>query len=62
MTDGERYIRRIRNYDKRRYAWAYRDYLRAFTTAEPPRPESLSVMAAQAVRLELKSLLPLGRL
>lgn len=53
-SPSEKYCRSIRNYDKRKYAWAYRDFLRCYTTEAPPRPDNLSVMAAQAVEMRLR--------
>ncbi len=53
----EPYIRRIRNAAKRQYAI---DYLNAFYagTVQPERPENLSFMAAQGVRLTLAGMIP----
>ena len=51
-TDPRDYIDSIRNRHKRGYAASFYDYLRN-GGAEPDRPEALSYMAAQAVRLEL---------
>lgn len=50
-----RYVRRIRNAAKREYADAYLRAL-AFHEPEPARPEGLSVMGAQAVRMNLREL------
>ena len=51
------YIRRIRNEVKRQYAL---DYLNAFYagTVQPERPENLSFMAAQGVRMNLCGMIP----
>ena len=58
MNSAESYVRRIRNVSKRYYAEAYLRWLRAGRLAhrEPLRPNNLSCMAAQAVRLELYDL------
>ena len=48
-----RYARSCRNRVKRQYAEDYADYLDGFTEQEPSRPETLSYMGAQAVRLSL---------
>ena len=60
MNTAESYIRRIRNVSKRAYAEAYLRWLRAGRPEhqEPLRPNNLSYMAAQAVRLELYDLVP----
>ena len=50
--DPRNYIDSIRNRHKREYAASFYDYLRN-GGEEPSRPEGLSYMAAQAVRLEL---------
>ncbi|HEU5407205.1 MAG TPA: hypothetical protein VFU48_05525 [Nitrospira sp.] len=55
VVDPRNYIDKIRNPLKRSYAASYYDYLRNGGD-EPTRPEGLSYMAAQAVRLELGSL------
>ena len=49
-----RYIRRIRNFDKREYAIRYLDELRGIGPAVEPR--ELSLMACQAVRLQLHAI------
>jgi hypothetical protein len=46
------YVRRIKNPDKRAYADQYLQYLLGQVKPEPERG-ALSVMAAQAVRLQL---------
>jgi hypothetical protein len=51
-SEAEKYIRKIRNNDKRAYAWSYYRFLRGMSDA-PSRPDSLSVIAAQAVILIL---------
>jgi len=55
MTAAFRYVQHIRNAVKREYGDAYLRAL-AFHEAEPPRPAGLSVMAAQAVRMNLREL------
>ena len=50
-----RYIDRIRNERKRAYAGAYWRYLRGFE--HEPNSDGLSVMAAQAVRLQLAEII-----
>lgn len=49
------YINRIRNGDRKRYAIAYFDYLRRKTNVYPDRGH-LSVMASQAVRMQIDAL------
>lgn len=63
-TKVNRYLMAIRNTQKRRYAYDYADWLFAHLPTdhvefgyEPTVPSSLSYMAAQAVRLELHSLI-----
>lgn len=57
MHSAESYVRRIRNVSKRAYAEVYLQWLRAGRSGqEPLRPNNLSYMAAQAVRLELYDL------
>ena len=60
MNSAELYIKRIHNISKREYARAYLQWLRAGRPEhrEPLRPNNLSYMAAQAVRLELYDLVP----
>lgn len=52
---ADRYVHRIRNQRKRAYAAAYWRFLRG-VDPEPERGE-LSVMAAQAVRMELREIM-----
>ena len=54
---AEPYIRRIRNATKRQYAL---DYINAFYagTVQPDRPQDLSFMAAQGVRMNLCGMIP----
>ena len=56
-TEAQKYIRRIRNTEKRQYA---SDYLAAMcaNAERPERPYNLSVMAAQGVRLTLAGMYP----
>lgn len=51
-----RYIKRIRNMQKREYAIQYLEYLRAYRR-DDPEPDGISLMAAQGVRLQLHKLL-----
>ena len=51
-----RYLRAIRNPAKRAYGFDYADW-RIGLGPEPERPAGLGYMAAQAVRLELLSLM-----
>jgi hypothetical protein len=56
---ADAYMRRFRNADKRAYARQYWNYLTDFGVALiPPEPDRgrLSVMAAQAVRTQLRSI------
>lgn len=53
---AQQYIRAIRSVPKRQYAESYFRHLTT-GTASPERPENLSYMAAQAVRLELSGML-----
>ncbi len=55
FNDCYRYIRAIRNTDKREYAVRYLDYLRAY--GADPEPVNISYMAAQAVRMRLHQLI-----
>lgn len=56
-TLAEKYVKSIRNADKREYAQQYLTWIRAGVECDPPKaPESLSYMAAQAVRLRLHSM------
>ena len=48
---AQKYIRRIRNTNKRIYAQRFWDYLNGYMPIEPSH--GLSYMAAQAVRMEL---------
>lgn len=50
----ERYIDRLKNPDKRRYATAYLSFLRGEVSEPNPESYSLKAMARQAVRLELR--------
>src|SRR6266487_4507476 len=51
----DRYIRRIRNVNKREYAKEYRRFLNGFRQDEPQQGP-ISYMAAQAVRMNLADL------
>lgn len=54
--EQDRYVKAIRNPSKRLYAERYLAWMRGpRSCAEPLRPEWLSYMAAQAVRIELKN-------
>lgn len=61
MTRRERkdaawkYIRRIRNVDKREYAIRYFNYLVGFSP--DPEPHGVSPMAARAIRMRLFAIL-----
>jgi hypothetical protein len=57
FDDCWRYIRAIRNTDKREYAIRYLDYLRAYQPDPEPERMGLSTMAAQAVRMRLHEIL-----
>ena len=57
-AEARRYVARIRNAAKQRYATEYLRFLEAGGEGkEPLRPKELSAMAAQAVRLQLYELL-----
>lgn len=58
-TIAWRYVRRIRNSDKRWYASTYLAYALG-EQGEPSRPAGLSYMAAQAVRMEINEILHCG--
>jgi hypothetical protein len=57
---AQRYVRGIRNPVKREYAYQVLRYV-AGIADKPNRPFGLSVMAAQAVRLQLANFIPSGR-
>lgn len=59
-SKGEQYCRSIKNYQKRQYAYNYRDFIRGYTKEKPQPPKTLSLMAAQAVRLNLDECLLIG--
>ena len=51
------YVNKIRNERKRWYAAAVMSYMLRWTQTRPASPDGLSVMAAQAVRMELASII-----
>ncbi len=54
------YIRKLRNADKRLYAWEYYNWLtrdQAHEEQEPPSRCNLCCMAAQAVRMNLDEMM-----
>jgi hypothetical protein len=53
MMDPDSYVARIRNQPKQSYAREYLAWKRGYRLTEPERPDSLSYMGAQAVRLQL---------
>ena len=55
---AQQYIQKIRSKPKREYAEAYYWFLYRPDQSEPVRPNNLSPMAAQAVRIELRRLIP----
>jgi hypothetical protein len=57
---AQRYVRAIKNPVKREYAYQVLRYI-AGIADKPERPTGLSVMAAQAVRLQLANFIPNGR-
>jgi hypothetical protein len=52
-----KYIRAIRNDEKKKYALCYLDYLRGDQVNEPCHDNTLSYMGAQAVRMNLHELI-----
>ena len=56
--DAKAYVKRIRNATKRQFAREYLEYLSGWRCEAPLRPDNLSVMACQAVRLALHDLVP----
>ena len=52
----EKYIRRIHNAQKKQYAWLWYDY-RMGVRDNPESPKGLSVMGAQAVRMQIDEML-----
>jgi hypothetical protein len=56
--NAERYIKAIRNDQKRAYAKAFLDWMRHGEQGDPPHPAGLSTMAAQAVRMNLRDYEP----
>ena len=51
--DAERYVDRIRNKNKKKYAQEYLKWLQEGERGDSPEAEGIGVMTAQAVRLEL---------
>ena len=49
--DAERYVDRIRNENKKKYARQYLKWLQEGERGDSPEAEGIGVMAAQAVRL-----------
>ena len=53
LEEAYRYLNMIRNAAKRRYGFAYLAWMRNGCVGESPDPGPLSVMGAQAVRINL---------
>ena len=49
----KRYVNRIRNKNKKKYAQKYLKWLQKGERGDSPEAEGIGIMAAQAVRLEL---------
>ena len=56
--DAERYVDRIRNKNKKKYAQEYLKWLQEGERGDSPEAEGIGVMTAQAVRLELNKFYP----
>ena len=55
-TDSLRYISKIRNTNKQKYAFAYRNYLFGYTLEPDYHKFNICCMAAQAVRFDLNKM------